>query len=180
MATAGHAALFGTPAAAPRAAAAPAAGDVPADSAVKHGTLATRHTDIPREESGIMNLAHNWENRTIVPYQKINKMNHPLKNLIANEIRPMMAEVQKKHHLNTVKGQFRGYFESSHEAVRCWEQNGKHIESLLGTVLGGMKAGELKKTINDSTIGKLNKYLAILRTYIEEELDPKHRSAPYV
>ena len=46
----------------------------------------------------------------------------------------------------------------------------------MATVLGGMAASGLKKTINDSTLGKLNKYLAVLRTYIEEELDSKHRS----
>ena len=66
------------------------------------------------------------------------------------------------------------------EPVRCWEEHSKHIETLMGTVLGDMKGGELKTAINDSTIGKLNKYLAVLRTYIEEELDSKHRSAiPY-
>eukprot|EP00966_Prymnesium_polylepis_P326044 7381976-Prymnesium_polylepis.1 len=46
----------------------------------------------------------------------------------------------------------------------------------MGTVTGGMRGSELKKTINDSTIGKLNKYIEIVRTYIEEELDAKHRS----
>ena len=62
------------------------------------------------------------------------------------------------------------------EPVRCWEVHGQNIEATMATVLGGMAASELKKTINDSTLGKLNKYLAVLRTYIEEELDSKHRS----
>ena len=107
-------------------------------------------------------------------------MNHPLKLMITNEIRPIIAELDKKQHLKTVKGQFRGYFESSMEPVRCWELHGNHIEAVMDTVLGGMTSSGLKKTINDSTIGKLNKYLAVLRTYIEEELDSKHRSAiPY-
>ena len=58
------------------------------------------------------------------------------------------------------------------EPVRCWEEHSKHIETRMGTVLGDMKGGELKTAINDSTIGKLNKYLAVLRTYIEE--NPLH------
>ena len=124
-----------------------------------------------------MHLAQNWETRAIVPYTTINKMNHPLKLMITNEIRPIIAELDKKQHLKTVKGQFRGYFESSMEPVRCWELHGNHIEAVMDTVLGGMTSSGLKKTINDSTIGKLNKYLAVLRTYIEEELDSKHRSA---
>ena len=141
----------------------------------KHGTLASRSSEIPRDATRICNLAINWETRAIVPYQTINKMNHPLKLMITNEMRPIMAELEKKMHLKTVKGQFKGYFESSMEPVRCWEEHSKHIETR--TVLGDMKGGELKTAINDSTIGKLNKYLAVLRTYIEEELDPKHRSA---
>ena len=124
-----------------------------------------------------MHLAQNWETRAIVPYTTINKMNHPLKLMITNEIRPIMAELDKKQHLKTVKGQFRGYFESSMEPVRCWELHGKNIESLMDTVLGGMNRSWTKSTINDSTLGKLNKYLAVLRTYIEEELDSKHRFA---
>ena len=182
MAREGHAALFGSPApaAAPAPVPAPAAAATPAAAVEKHGTLGTRHADIPRDASGIMHLAQNWETRAIVPYTTINKMNHPLKLMITNEIRPIIAELDKKQHLKTVKGQFRGYFESSMEPVRCWELHGNHIEAVMDTVLGGMTSSGLKKTINDSTIGKLNKYLAVLRTYIEEELDSKHRSAiPY-
>ena len=123
-----------------------------------------------------MHLAHNWETRSIVAYTTVNKMNHPQKQMISKEMRPILLELEKKQHLATVKGQFRGYFESSHEPVRCWEEHGAHIEKLMDTILGGMKASELKKTINDSTMGKFNKYLAVLRTYVEEEMDPKHRS----
>ena len=180
MARAGQqAALFGSPAPTPEPAPVhtPAAAATPAAAnSDKHGTLAARHADTPREELGIMHLAQNWETRSIVPYKTINTMNHPLKLMLTNEIRPIMAELEKKMHLKTVKGQFRNYFESSMEPVRCWEVHGKNIEATMATVLGGMAASGLKKTINDSTLGKLNKYLAVLRTYIEEELDSKHRS----
>ena len=64
--------------------------------------------------------------------------------MITNEMRPIMAELEKKMHLKTVKGQLKGYFESSMEPVRCWEEHSKHIETLMGTVLGDMKGGELK------------------------------------
>ena len=164
---------FGVPAPAAAVAAA-----VPPAPAEKHGTLAVRHTEIPRDATGIMNLAHNWENRAVVPAAKISKLNKPLLHMITKEIRPILAEVAKMQHLKTVKGQFKGYFESSQESVRCWKKHGTHIETLMHSVVGGMMASELKKTINESVIGKLNKYLEILRTYIEEELDPKHRSAP--
>ena len=160
------------------AAARAAAAAVPPAAAEKHGTLAVRHAEIPRDATGIMNLVHNWEKRAIVSASMISKLNKPLLHMVSKEIRPIVAEVEKKQHLKTVKGQFKGYFESSHESVRCWEEHGDHIEQLMDSVVGGMKASELKKTINDSTIGRMNKYLAVLRTYIEEELDPKHRSAP--
>ena len=48
------------------------------------------------------------------------------------------------------------------EPVRCWEEHGNRIEKLIATIVGDMKAGQLKKGINDSTIGKLNKDLEIL------------------
>ena len=44
--------------------------------------------------------------------------------------------------------------------------------------LGGMLPKELKTTINDSTLGKLNRYLAILRTFFAEETDAKIRCMP--
>jgi len=127
-----------------------------------------------------MNLAHNWENRAVVPAKRISSMNKPLLHMISKEIRPIIAELNKKMHLKTVKGQFKGYFESSHEPVRCWEEHGTHIESLIDTVLGGMKPSEFKKTINDSTIGKLNKYLEILHTYITDEIQEKHSGAEII
>ena len=61
------------PAAAPPAAAAAAPPTAPPE---KHGTRAVRHAEIPRDESGIMNLVHNWENRAVVPAGKISKMNN--------------------------------------------------------------------------------------------------------
>ena len=87
-----------------------------------------------------MHLAQNWETRSIVPYKTINTMNHPLKLMLTNEIRPIMAELEKKMHLKTVKGQLRNYFESSMEPVRCWEVHGQNIEATMATVLGGMAA----------------------------------------
>ena len=171
---------FAPAAAAKAPAAAAKAPAAAATAAQKYGTLANRRPkeqEIPRDENGIMHLALNWESRAIVSATVVSKMNHPQKNMITKEIRPIMLELEKKNHLTTVKGQFRGYLQNSHESVRCWEEHGNHIETLMDTVLGGMKESEFKKTINDSTLGKLNKYLAILRTYIEEEMDPKHRSA---
>eukprot|EP00966_Prymnesium_polylepis_P330867 7386471-Prymnesium_polylepis.1 len=115
---AGHAALFGAaaPAPVPAAAKPTAAKPTAAGADVKHGTLDSRNGEIPRQASGILDMVHNWENRAVVPYQKINKMNHPLKLMITNEIRPILAELEKTgHHMKTVKGQFRGYFEASAE-----------------------------------------------------------------
>ena len=100
--------------------------------------------------------------------------------MISKEIKPICDELKKVQHLKTVQGQYKSYMESSHEPVRCWENHGKSIETLMDTVVGGMAASQLKKAINDSTIGKLNKYLEILRTYIEEELDPKHSGAEII
>ena len=102
MAREGHAALFGSPAPTPEPAGAAAPVHTPAAAATPaaansdtHGTLAARHADIPREELGIMHLVQNWETRSIVPYKTINTMNHPLKLMITNEIRPIMASSRK-------------------------------------------------------------------------------------
>ena len=77
--------------------------------------------------------------------------------------------------MKTVKAQFSGYFEFSQEAVRCWEKEGDHIEYLMNSVTGNMLPSNFKTEINDSYIGKLNKYLAVLRTYVEEEMEEKIR-----
>ena len=177
---------FGGAAAAAAPAAATAAATVttaaPA-AAVKYGTLEERHPKQPilRKADAIMHLARNWETRGIVPLTTINTMNHPQKNMISKEIKPILDELGKgDSHFNTTTGQFRKYFESSHEPVRCWEkdENGEKIEALIARTVGDMNPTELKTKINDSYIGKLNKFLAILTTYVQEEMDPKHRCAP--
>ena len=147
------------------------------DDEEKHGILKKgRQAEIPRKEGEIMHLVHNWDNRSIVPAKTINSMKQSQSHMISKEMRPIMEVLKKEQHFKTVKGQFKHYFETAiAEPVRCWEEHGTQLESLMARVSGGMSPKEFKKTINDSTIGTLNKYLMILRTYLEEETDPKLR-----
>ena len=64
---------------------------------------------------------------------------------------------------------------ASSQPVRCYEMHGQSIESLLKSVVGDMTPKELKEKQNDSSLGKLNKYLGMLRTFITEEMDAKIR-----
>jgi hypothetical protein len=161
-------------------AAAPAAADAPAEdraAKVLRGTLTHgRQKEIIRSETGLMNLVHNWDNRSIVSQQVINKMQHSQKNLITEHMKPIYEALKKAQHLTTVKGQFRGLFETAaSEPVRCWEKNGEQIEKLMHYTVGDMSPRELKVKINDSTLGKLNKYVSWLRAMISEETDEKVR-----
>ena len=122
-----------------------------------------------------MGLAQNWESRSVVTGSTISKMSYSMKNMITRDMRPILHVLNDKQHMKTVKAQFRGYFEFSQEAVRCWEKEGDHIEYLMNAVTGNMLPSKFKTEINDSYIGKLNKYLAVLRTYVEEEMDENIR-----
>ena len=135
-----------------------------------------------RSMGAIMNYVHSWENRSVVSASTIAKMKYSQRDMITETMRPIVHVLSEKHDLKTVKSQFRGYFESCIEPVRCWETNGKNIESLLARVIGDMTPKTLKSTVNDSTLGKLNKYLFMLRTFMIEEMDVKRsvstRSSP--
>ena len=178
---------FGSPAPAPAPTPAPApepAGDLTekeikaamaAEGKFTHG----RQKEIERKEGAIMNYVHNWENRTVVSASTIAKMKYSQRDMITENMRPIVRALNEKHDLKTVKTQFRGYFESCMEPVRCMEINGKNIESLLARVVGDMTPKELKSKVNDSTLGKLNKYLHMLRTFMTEEMDvTRSASAP--
>ena len=166
---------FGEGAASPSAAA-PAQAEDKA-SKLARGTLTHgRQADIERSESGLMNLVHNWDNRAIVSQANINKMKHSQKDLITEHMRPIVLELGKAKHLSTVKGQFRNYFDTAaHEPVRCFELHGVHIESLLQQTVGDILPVQLKTAVNDSTLGRLNKYLLWLRAFASEEMDAKIR-----
>ena len=150
-------------------------------TAVKaHGSLTHgRQSEILRTENGIMNLVHNWDQRAIVTAKAINEMKYSQKNMIVHDIKPILAAVKvPNHEMTTTKGSFRNLFETAaSEPVRCWETNGDRIEGLISQTIGGMKAKYFKVEVNDSTLGKLNKYLAVLRTYVSEEMDPGLRYA---
>jgi hypothetical protein len=132
-----------------------------------------------RSEGGLMNLAHNWDNRSIVTAATISKMKHSMKDLITENIKPILDVLKSPKHLQTVKGTFVNYFSASAaDPVRCYEAHGTAIETLMTHTLGGMLPKDFKTTINDSTLGKLNRYLAILRTFFAEETDAKIRCMP--
>ena len=121
-----------------------------------------------------MNLVHNWDNRAIVTTASIAKMKYSQRDLITENMKPIYDALKKGKHLQTVKGQFVRYFElAAAQPVRCYELHGQAIETLLAQVVGDMKPKELKEKIDSSTLGTLNKYLAMLRTFITEEMDEK-------
>jgi hypothetical protein len=133
-----------------------------------------RQKEIQRQANGILNLVHNWENRAVVSAKTIAQMKYSQRDLITANMIPILHALKTPQHLNTVKGQFRGYFEmAASEPVRCYEENGKAIDTLLEQSVGGMAPKELKQTVNDSTLGKLNKYVGMLRTFVTEEMDEK-------
>ena len=143
------------------------------------GTLTHgRQQDLARKENELLNLVHNWDNRAVVPQSTINKMKLSQKDLITETMKPVSDVLKKKRDLVTVKGQFRSLFETAAAApFACYETNGKSIESLLTRVVGDMTPKELKAKINESTLGSLNKYLGMLRTFVAEEMDAKIRCA---
>ena len=101
-------------------------------------------------------------------------MKHSQRDLITENMKPIFNALHAENHMTTVKGQFRGYFEmAAAEPVRCYETNGEKIEKLLHDTIGEMKPKEFKTKINDSTLGKLNKYLGMLRTFVMDEMDEK-------
>ena len=137
-----------------------------------------RQKDIGRLEGGLMHFVRNWEDRRIISASTIAQMTYSQRDLITECMKPILDVLNKEQHLKTVKGQFRGYFEMAvSEPVRCWEKNGVAIETLMNTVVGDMKPKDLKTTINSTTIGKLNKYLGMLRTFVKEEMDENIRCA---
>jgi hypothetical protein len=85
-----------------------------------------RQVEILRSENGLLNLVHNWDNRSIVSAATISKMKHSQRDLITENMKPIHDVLSKAKHLSTVKGQMRGYFESaasepvrSHWATCC-------------------------------------------------------------
>ena len=133
-----------------------------------------RQKEIRREANGIMNLVHNWDNRSIVSATTIATMKYSQRDMITETMKPILHALKTPQHLNTVKGQLRSYFESAAaEPVCCFEKNGQAIEALLEQSVGGMVPKEFKQTINGSTLGKLNKYVGMLRTFVSEEMDEK-------
>ena len=106
-------------------------------------------------------------------------MKYSQRDMITENMRPIVHVLSEKnkHDLKTVTTQFRGYFESSMEPVRCMEMHGAHLQTLLNRVVGDMTPKELKSKVNDSTVGKLNKYIEMLRTFMTEEMNAP-RSVP--
>ena len=166
---------FGSPVATePAAAAAPA--EDRATKAARGSLTHGRQDEISRMEKGLTNLVHNWDNRAIVTASTIAKMKYSQRDLITENMKPITDVLKKTQHLATVKGQFRGYFESAaSEPVRCYEKHGEAIATLMKQSVGDMTPKELKVKINESSLGKLNKYLGMLRTFVAEEMDEKIR-----
>ena len=177
MATQGHL-PFGSPPAAPPPAAAVTKKEDRSVKEAKGQLTHGRQKEIDRHEGGLMNFVHNWENKSIIAPATIAKMIYSQRDLITENMKPIHDALKKEHHLKTVKGQFKGYFETAvSEPVLCWEKNGQAIETLINQTVGDMNPKDLKKTINDSTVGKLNTYLDMLRTFVAEEMDEKIRCA---
>ena len=147
-----------------------------AAATTKHGSLTHgRQADIPREADGIMKYANPWSNPAIVSTKTKNQMKFSQKNMIANEMVPILAMLKSSaKHLSTVEGQFRNLFDGSDLAV-LWEAKGQQIETLWSSVTGGEGTRALKKLENDSIIGKINKFIGVCRTYMEEETEARHR-----
>ena len=138
--------------------------------ALTHG----RQAETNRAENGLMNFVHNWDNRAIVSTASIAKMKYSQRDLITENMKPIYDALKKEQHLKTVKGQFVRYYEmAAAQPVRCYELHGKAIETLLAQVVGDMKPKELKERIDSSTLGTLNKFLNMLRTFVAEEMDEK-------
>ena len=137
-----------------------------------------RQKEIIRAELGIMNLVHNWTNRSIVKQAIVNSMKRSQRDMITEQMIPIIDAIKKKQHLHTVKGQLKSLFETPSavaEPVRCLEVNGQQIEALMTLSIGDMNAVQLKTATNESTLGKLNKFLGMLRTFMTEEMDEKLR-----
>jgi hypothetical protein len=135
-----------------------------------------RQKEIARDPNSIMKLVQNWDNRTLVPQATIAKMKYSQRDMITANMKPITDVLSKEKHLSTVKGQFRGYFETaSSHPVECFEKKGTEIEKLLKDTIGDMNPKDFKQTINDSALGRLNKYLGMLRTFVSEEMDERVR-----
>eukprot|EP00966_Prymnesium_polylepis_P051694 1196896-Prymnesium_polylepis.1 len=96
-----------------------------------------------RVELGIMNLVHNWTNRGIIKQSTINSMKRSQRDMITEQMIPILDAIKKKQHLNTVKGQLKSLFETPSavaEPVRCLEVNGQQIEALMTLSIGDMTA----------------------------------------
>ena len=120
-------------AAAAPAAAADAAPEAAAEAAEEElpGALKSRNKEIPRDEGGIMNLVHTWDNRALLPQSKINGLCREMKHMVPNEMKMILDELKKVHDMATTAGQFISLFANAHTPVLCWEQNGTKIEKLL-------------------------------------------------
>ena len=164
-----------TAAAAAPSAAAPAAAPPRTSNVLLPGQLLKgRQADIPREPMGLMNLVHNWTNKSVLPQSKINGLCKSVSHMVATEMVPILNELKKEHDVKTITGEFKTLFaDAIIEPVLCWERNGDKIEAKLDQVTGGMAPRDLKKEINSSTLGRLNHFLAVLQCYIKEETDAR-------
>ena len=155
-----------------------AASKVAASDAKQPGDLASRNKSIPRDANAIMHLVTNWNNRSIIKQSDINGQCREIKQMVPNEMKAILLELSKQHDIKTTTGQFKGLFaDAAHSPVQCWENNGSKIDALLDTVVGNISPKNLKKAINSSKLGTLNKYVSILRNYITVEADEKIRHA---
>jgi pyruvate/2-oxoglutarate dehydrogenase complex dihydrolipoamide acyltransferase (E2) component len=176
------AAAAAAPAAAAAAAAPAAAADASPKAAVAAeeelpGALKSRNKEIPRAPNGIMNYVHSWSNRALLKQEKINALCREMKHMVPKEMKMIVDELKKEHDIKTTTGQFTSLFADAHTPVICWEQNGGKIQALLDVTVGDMIEKNLKKTINASKLGTLNKYVAMLRNYIMIEINEKIRHA---
>tara|TARA_B110000046_G_C12849178_1_gene336967 strand:+ start:130 stop:711 length:582 start_codon:yes stop_codon:yes gene_type:complete len=170
--------LEAAPAVTPAAAPAPASTvDAAAASiSTQPGQLASRNKDIPREANTIMHFVTNWSNKSIVSQATINGLCREMKHMVPKEMKAILLELSKEHDIKAIAGEFKGLFaDAVHSPVICWENNGDRITALLDTVVGGASPKNLKKTIDASKLGKLNMYVATLRSYITVEVDEKIR-----
>ena len=93
---------FGSHKAAPAPAPAPAPEEDRASKARRGSLTHGRQAEIAREENGILNYVHNWDNRAVVSASTISKMKYSQRDMITENMKPILDELKKKHHLSTV------------------------------------------------------------------------------
>ena len=79
-----------------------------------------RQKEIERDEGKIMHYVHNWETRQIVSASAIAKMKYSQRDMITENMRPILHVLKDEHYLKQTKGQFRNLFGSSMNRTSTW------------------------------------------------------------